>query len=831
MAVDLTPPEIAPGHRVRRCGGAIVVDADDDRSQLLRALERNLVLEDDGGIPVAVLGDRVRVRFGDRPTVVPLTAFEARFLADNGVPLPTTHESPSFRPRTDLHTHFAAALSGESLVAVAAANETILSIEQLMRTGIHVDAPTSAALLIDAAKRRLASSFDLPLDAQSTFKDMEERYLRRAVVTKNPALLRPQLWCIAETFRQSGVTYSELSLSTCLEPVTLALFHDELDVIEQKTGVKLRFLVALSRHDDIEWDLDVLARLERCLDSRAVVGVDMMGQETCSTERFLPVLRAAAELSTKRPGLVIRVHAGENPAFPQNVRQAFEALKAFDSVEIRIGHGVYGVDDALMAEMASLPDRVIVEFNLTSNLALNNIQSTLDVPLKKYLDAGVSVVLGTDGAGLYNTSATDEAKAALSCGLTEGHFARLARVEEALIHARTRRESKLPSLSSFRPPAQEPRKHWSSAVAEREEKKAKEQGAALRARLDALHATVIESGVPDIDDRPILWVSGAWENAIKLWDEANLSRAEDILRAVVIGLSTRNAVILTGGTSHGVEGMVHGFAAEVNLPVIGAIVAETRPADLDSRVRSYWRCAKSLYEKAEPVLSFVRDRGGMVLFVGGGVVVADELQAAENMAVRHGIVSGFPGATAEVARMRRSNPRQLNDAESVLAAFDDKRPVGRLRHAGLNAAVDLVVFRTNRLTSEREVLLIRRHDRSGVEAGRLALPGGFLLPNESARAAAIRVLDREVRLKVDERALRTLCVVEGGVRDARNTADRWVRSEVFVLEMDPTTCVVAGSGASLALFSPVNRCPPLAFDHTELVRRALPITQTQARDP
>src|SRR5207253_2979369 len=83
-----------------------------DRSRLRHALLRHLVVRDVDGAPALVLGDAARVRFGAVVHVDPLTAFEARFLADNDVPLPgpASLAPPRWHPRTDLHTHFAAAV-------------------------------------------------------------------------------------------------------------------------------------------------------------------------------------------------------------------------------------------------------------------------------------------------------------------------------------------------------------------------------------------------------------------------------------------------------------------------------------------------------------------------------------------------------------------------------------------------------------------------------------------------------------------------------------------------------------------------------------------------
>ena len=51
---------------------------------------------------------------------------------------------------------------------------------------------------------------------------------------------------------------------------------------------------------------------------------------------------------------------------------------------------------------------IVLEFQLTSNVRLNNIIDLHTHPLKSYLRHGISCVMGTDGYGLYGTDSIDE---------------------------------------------------------------------------------------------------------------------------------------------------------------------------------------------------------------------------------------------------------------------------------------------------------------------------------------------------------------------------------------------------------------------------------------
>jgi ADP-ribose pyrophosphatase YjhB (NUDIX family) len=813
------PLVIAPHHRSWVADGRLVVDADDERSLLRPALERHLVLTFDEGTPVVSLGGRVRARFGDGAWAEPLTAFEARYLADNDVPLPSAAASSRFVPRTDLHTHFAACLSGAELVELGARHGLVLSPAALEELGVHATRDVAVAALDARARGRVAAALDLPIDQQSFFLEMERRYDRRRPFVRPIELFLPNLAAIARRFAASGVSYAELSLGDCLEPERLCVLHEHLDAIEAETGVRLRFLVALRRDDDPEWDFDVLARLHDCLASRAIVGVDVMGHETCSTRAFLPVLARAAELARVRPGLVVRVHAGENPAYPENVREAFLALCDHPDVELRIGHGLYGVDDALMHALARHASHAVVEFNLSSNLALNNIQGTTAVPLVRYLDAGVACVLGTDGAGLYSTSAADEVRAAIACGLGPEHFARLEATEARLLANRAARERALPSMGDVSMPAARPLVFYGDAVRAAKEAEHRARDARMSARIAELGAEVVRAR-PSLHARPVLWSSGAWRNAIVEWTAADIARVRALFDAVMPALHARGAIVLTGGTTFGVEGLVHEVAARHGVDVLGVVVDDLDPASLDPRVRSFWLAAPSLWKKTEPVVRLLRDVDGLALFVGGGPIVADEHQATVNLGVRHAVVAGLPGIAAEAARLRRAT-RFVDDAAGILAALDDLTPRGKLRHAGPNDAVDLVVLRRAPSGDARELLVIVRHDQSGVAAGRWSLPGGFVMPGEAPRAAALRVLARETGVVAEAARLCEAAVVEGPGRDPRDTPERWVRSTVFTVELEHDAPITAAAGAARALFVRVEDRPALAFDHDALVARAL----------
>lgn len=877
--MPLTP---SPAHRlVVRPGpdGADAVDVTfepafdpggDERCRLRFVLPRVVTSRRRGDLVEVFVGDTVVAvcRDGRLFEHRPLTAFASRFLADNGVPLADSPRQLAVPATgTDLHTHFAAALPGRTLVELAAANGLVLSPAELRACGVFVDDDTAVAALDPAARALLSTGLDLPVDRQVPFREMQARYGRRRPFTKAPSLFGAQLQAIAVKAAAEGCRLLELSLFDILDDGRLDVAQALLPRLEADHGVSLRFLMALHREDDLAWDLDMVARFHACAGARALVGFDFMGHERTSTRAFTKNLEACAALAVDLPGLVVRVHAGENPAHPENVAVAVDTLLPFveqHGLELRIGHGLYGVDDELLARMAAwstrrpgfLDDersgRVVVEFNLTSNLALNNIQTPFDVPIARTIAAGVDVVLATDGAGLYRTCLADEAAAACACGLDDAALATIAATEDRLRARRAREEATKPLWSVFRTPTPLPSHvHYTPAFRAEQQQARDDARARLFARLDVLGLPLVVLPQPEeerdalpelvlsfLAGRRALVVSGAWKNAWASLPAVDVARARAFIHDLVAALGdARDVVLVTGGTLHGVEGALHAAVAARRAaglpvpPVLGVGVTDLPPNDLDGRLSALWLCNDTLYDKQGPLMQLARHVGATALVIGGGAIVLDEIQAAHNHRLSTLCVADVDGAAARVAAVQPGNALTIgDDATSRAAAVDRvlttlRRPAGqgRLRHPGPNDAVDVVAVRRGP-SGRDEVLLIVRHGDAGAEAGRFALPGGFVEPGEDPTTAACRELKEETGLVVDAATLTPVTVVEGGGRDPRDTDERWVRSHVFITRLpDGARPIVrGGSDAARAFFVDVERRPGrLAFDHDVLLRQAL----------
>ena len=79
----------------------------------------------------------------------------------------------------------------------------------------------------------------------------------------------------------------------------------------------------------------------------------------------------------------------------------------------------------------------VLEFQLSSNVRLNNLTNLKNHPIKSYLDAGVKCVQGTDGCGFYGIDTIDEQIALKNLlDVTELDFEKMRKVEEEIIEQR-----------------------------------------------------------------------------------------------------------------------------------------------------------------------------------------------------------------------------------------------------------------------------------------------------------------------------------------------------------------------------------------------------------
>lgn len=344
------------------------------------------------------------------------------------LPLSTLAET---KPKTDLHTHFTGAITADMLLKAFQKRVELNSekgdnqqvhykIEYLEKVGIDTGEMPQAIDKLGKAKHGyvditgllkneyLLAKFklllEIPVDKRIIFEQMEDYYGYRGVFIQDVELFPFFLQELANDYQSQGINYVEISFAKVAKPSYLKVIHETLPIIEQNTGVKLRFLAMLCRTATAEMRALQVQKYERIsLSSPYVVGIDLLSAEINSGYTFYPELTYIAK---NFPNKVVRVHAGETSYHLENVKAVVKLAKRFPEVCFRVGHGTYGVDDALIQEIKGLRN-IIIEINMVSNIALNMHDCNDEHPIDKYLSNQVPVVLGSDGHGLYQSRNTD----------------------------------------------------------------------------------------------------------------------------------------------------------------------------------------------------------------------------------------------------------------------------------------------------------------------------------------------------------------------------------------------------------------------------------------
>lgn len=318
--------------------------------------------------------------------------------------------------------------------------------------------------------KRIRKSLSILRDSQAVFTNLEKLYLYRYVFTKGVestekmslkgvediadldvrrylkqmlqdaqndgyadfSFYEDTLLWIGREYQKRHIRYVEISDTTLVKRDVsaarmLAQLHRVLPLIKEETGVDIRFLAAIRRipltlvKDSIvsgNYLTDALQALRVVCQDPYVVGSDFVGEEINDIAELKGVIQEiVTKVAVEDPDWTIRVHAGENDTLKSNMAKAIQLVEesllpgqAFP--HMRIGHGVYGASlksrqgKALLEKIKE--HDVVLEFQLTSNVRLNNLIDLKAHPFKRYLEHGISCVMGTDGYGLYGTDSLDE---------------------------------------------------------------------------------------------------------------------------------------------------------------------------------------------------------------------------------------------------------------------------------------------------------------------------------------------------------------------------------------------------------------------------------------
>lgn len=143
-----------------------------------------------------------------------------------------------------------------------------------------------------------------------------------------------------------------------------------------------------------------------------------------------------------------------------------------------------------------------------------------------------------------------------------------------------------------------------------------------------------------------------------------------------------------------------------------------------------------------------------------------------------------------------------------------------LRYPAQHHTADAVVLQSG------HILLVRRGARPGL--GQLALPGGFIKPDETALDAALRELREETHLEVPEAALRGALTGRETFDDPHRSSRGRTFTSAFRFDLQPDTRLPRVRGdddAAAALWLPLAklRCEEMFEDHYFIVQKMVGI--------
>jgi len=619
-----------------------------------------------------------------------------------------------YAPKTDIHSHFASCLPPETLINIGLSHDISVGKYFLDRLKINSNEMRLADLVKDPViLERLKAELMLPIDKQESFNKLEEIYRMRNLFSKNPALFPDTIREIGRDLARHGVKYTELSLAFPDDLNMLKTIHQVVPEVEKETGCKIRFMAALWRHSDHEWNFDEIDRIKTLAQSPYIVGVDFMGHETNSTKVFANQIKEITKWATKNdPRFCIRTHAGENPIFRDNVKDVALAIKEAvhearkeDDIRycypnIRIGHGLYGVDKETLDIVKEI--RAVVEFNMSSNLLLNSIDDLSDIPLIQYAGRRIPFVLGTDGRGIYSTTPEQELILAHSDKVTDNDFLRMIIIENRITFNDTisfsqkskELDRKLETMSfdeifkpKFSTPDGKPR--FNEEVEKRYLGK-------KQMLTDYLNGQFAELGIEADPEKslkaqkgklPIL-ITGAsglsWPNI----SPENQEEIKTTLQTLVKALDPKKVYFITKGNNQGVE---KEFYEAVNnsrkkFTILGFITDEAfyhKWGELSKStithasvmtVNNNNRLAKNWLELADDVLWDISAKEGEIIAIGGSVLVRDICQRGHNLGISLNLMDGPEGASTDRIKFFEGNDYGFKNAEELLQRLHKKHP-------------------------------------------------------------------------------------------------------------------------------------------------------------
>ena len=444
---------------------------------------------------------------------------------------------------------------------------------------------------VESDSKILLNENDINKIPEQDIKNMVVQMLkdkeRNSKYAKNNFFQNKLLW-IAREYQKQGIKYVEIAdtnLTKKGEPAIKLLedVHEIMPKIEEETGVKIRFLFAIRRipltiikdqktsGNYLRENLDVMKAVAK---SPYVVGSDFIGEEINDISELQPAINEIVRYVVEEDnGFTIRIHAGENDSLRDNVEKSIDcinsSLKPGEKMpKFRLGHGLYTADlktekgKNLIKKMQETG--AILEFQLTSNVRLNNLSDLSKHPLKTYLENNIKCIQGTDGCGFYGTDTIDEQLALQNLlNLNDEDFLKMREVEDKLISDSDKYfEEKSKKFEEFLNG-----RTLREAVLEEEllnEEKSKDNNMDLRIRKGVFAKELLKTKIKELptDKVPIIIAGGSFngQNRETLLTEEGQKMLEELIKKI----NNEKAYFVIGHKMEGFEKAIVDISQKLN---------------------------------------------------------------------------------------------------------------------------------------------------------------------------------------------------------------------------------------------------------------------------
>lgn len=206
---------------------------------------------------------------------------------------------------------------------------------------------------------------------------------------------------LGDELRNQGIIYAEIrfapQLSTRNGLTQEQVVKSAIEGIEATNLCCNLICCCMRGNDNHDKNIETIKVASKYI-GKGVVGVDLAGAEGLyPTYEFEDIFKYAKELN-----IPFTIHAGEADG-PNSVKTAI----SFGAQ--RIGHGVRSSEDAQLVE-AIAKQKITLEICPTSNICTSIYEKVEDMPIKEFINKGVTITINTDDPTVCNTTLKEELK-------------------------------------------------------------------------------------------------------------------------------------------------------------------------------------------------------------------------------------------------------------------------------------------------------------------------------------------------------------------------------------------------------------------------------------